>query len=836
MSAKVIQLRTFTGLQASDVAARQKQYGKNIFQQKSSRNFFRIAWDILRDPMFLLLIIAAALYLVLGDTNEGFMMLAAMTFVAAISLFQEMKSSRALQALKQYTEPRVTVIRDGKDMIIATEDLVPGDLVMLEEGMKVVADATILQENDFTADESILTGESIPVEKNEQEGHNLIYQGTTVNSGKCIARVLATGNNTILGKLGKTVGSYQSPKTLLQLQLNHFVKRFALLGFIGFVIIFLVNYLHYHQWATSLLFALTMALSVIPEEIPVAFSSFMALGAYQMSKLGIISRQPQVVETLGAVNVICLDKTGTITENKMQVKFLYDYKTDTVLDLSQNEIMAFEQVLVFGMLASEKDPFDSMEKAIWEAFETKVTSTWSRQLNMVYEYPLQGEPPMMTHVYASGENKIAAAKGAPEKIISVCRLPDPDKRKVTEQVMHMASRGYRVIGVAGADHKDGPMPVNHDEFMWRFKGLLFLYDPPRENMADVIRKFQDAGIKVKLLTGDFPQTAVNIAGQVGITGDKDFVTGEQVNKMTDEELKQVAMNTNIFARVFPETKLRIIEALKANGDIVAMTGDGVNDGPALKASSVGIALGKKGTEIARQAADLVITDDNLERMVTAISEGRKIFSNLKKAIRYIISIHIPIILVASVPLIFNWVFPNIFTPVHIIFLELIMGPTCSVFFEREPMEADLMRMQPRAKTVGLFTREELMVSIVQGLIIAGGILVLYYQFMNSGKSIEYTRMIVFTTLIFSNVFLTFTNRSFSRSLYYTLRYKNNLVPWIVLLSVLFLVSLHFIPFVQALFRIAPVNAGGFWLSFGVAATITLWFELYKTFFIKSEKK
>jgi Ca2+-transporting ATPase len=384
------------------------------------------------------------------------------------------------------------------------------------------------------------------------------------------------------------------------------------------------------------------------------------------------------------------------------------------------------------------------------------------------------------------------------------------------------------MGVASAIHTGPQFPATQDDFNWQFEGLLALYDPPKKNIAAVIKQFHEAKIDVKLITGDYPETAINIAGQVGILNYLKYVTGEDVMGMKDDDLKQVVKSTNVFARMFPDAKLKVIEALKANGEIVGMTGDGVNDGPALKAASIGIAMGQKGTEIAKQAADLILTDDNMERMITAVSEGRKIFSNLKKAVRYIISIHIPIILIASLPLLLGWSYPNIFSPIHIIFLELIMGPTCSIFFEREPVEKNIMLQYPRKRDAGIFTHEELLISMVQGIVIAFGVLFLYYYFMTSGASPEKTRTIVFTTLILSNVFLTFATRSFTKNIYYTFRYKNNLAPFILIISAIFLATLHLVPAVRSLFQLTSITTGQFWLCIGVAFASVMWFEVYKT--------
>ena len=820
------------GLSQDQIPLLQQQYGKNIFEASKQFRLFRVLKDILLEPMFLLLVIASCLYFILGDKNEGIMMAIAIIIVTTISIYQEVKSSLALKSLQQYTEPRITVIRGGKEEIIMTEELVPGDVLLLAEGMKVPADADIITSNDLAINESIITGESLPVEKNNAERKNKLYQGSTINSGKCTARVTETGKNTVLGKIGKSVSEYHASKTLLQAHVNRFVNRFALFGFAAFLVIFIINYYHYGAFVTSLLFALTLAMSVIPEEIPVAFSSFMALGAYKMSKLGIISRQPQVIENLGAVTTLCLDKTGTLTENRMVLKSIYNYEGDVLIDISDNSFLKNDEVLFYGTLASEAAPFDPMEKAILEANRKYNKDISLTGFQMAYEYPLEGRPPMMTHIYKKEETYTAAAKGAAERIMKICNLDSRNREKIQQQLIKLANNGYRVIAVCKALQPDHHFPKSQEEFAWNFVGLLALYDPPKKNITAVLKKISAAKIKLKILTGDYPETAMNIAGLAGIENYHKAVSGEDIMNMDDSQLKETIEHCNVFARMFPDAKVKVVNALKQHGEIVAMTGDGVNDGPALKLADVGIAMGNKGTETARIASDLVLTDDNLERIATAIGEGRKIFSNLMKALRYIISIHIPIILTASLPVILGWKYPNIFTPVHVIFLELIMGPTCSIFFEREPVEKNLMLLPPRNRAIRLFSVDELLVSIVQGLIITAGVLTLYFVFMQR-HSIGETRTIVFTTIISANVFLTFADRSFTENIFQTIRYKNNLAAVVVIISSLFLASLHLVPAVRNLFQLAQVTLSEFMLCLAVAFVSVMWFEVYKTGLSKS---
>jgi Ca2+-transporting ATPase len=535
-------------------------------------------------------------------------------------------------------------------------------------------------------------------------------------------------------------------------------------------------------------------MAAVPEEIPVAFSSFMALGAYRLSKTGIISRHPVVIENLGAVSVIGLDKTGTITENRMEVRSMYDHSTGKESPPGSSE------VLHFAYMASEENPFDEMEKAILKAYWD---GSGERMESPSYEYPLEGHPPMMTHVFGGPEKFTAAAKGAPERIMQACRLDDSVQESLKKMIMAKASEGHRIIAVAGC-HFQGDLPASQTDFPWEFKGLINLYDPPKKGVREVFEQIQAAGISIKLITGDYAQTAHNIATQVGIETGEKHVDGRTVMSQTMDELRKTVREHVLFARMYPEAKLRVIEALKLNGEIV----------------------GKFGTQIARQASDIILVDDDMRKVTEAIRQGRKIFSNLKKAIRYIISIHIPIILTASLPLLLGWKYPVLFTPIHVIFLELIMGPTCSIFFENEPEVPDLMKKPPRKRDIGLFTRQEMMISILQGLLITAGILTPYHLF-SQDHSLEEVRSVVFTTLLISNIFLTFTNRSFSEPLYRSIRYKNNLAPVVLGISILFLLSIHYISNVRILFGMASINGNEILVCLFSSLLSVIWIEGFK---------
>jgi Ca2+-transporting ATPase len=827
MAATLADINHYSGLKDSDIPSLLKKFGKNELTGQKRNGFLYAVWNILKEPMFIMLLVASSLYFILGEANEGLLMLVAMIFVVAISIYQETKSSNALQALKQYTQTRVRVIRDSREQNILSEELVPGDIMVLEEGNRVPADATILQSNDLTLNESVITGESVPVEKNNDQESSLIFQGSMINSGSCMARVTLTGNRTVLGKIGKSVDTGTSAKTLLEAQIGRFVKALAAFGLLAFALIWVINYVNSKDIVQSLLLGLTLAMSAVPEEIPVAFSTFMALGAAQMARLGIITRRAQTIENLGAVSIICLDKTGTITQNKMQVKEIYSYTSDESGDVDRKPGTDISRVLMYARLACEREPFDAMEKAIAEVYQASDDSGGYSKLEFIHEYPLGGRPPMMTHVYQSADGIIAGGKGAPERILKVCHLEKEEVKRMEKVVLQLTSSGYRVLAVCSAVNPVKPFPAMQDDFNWKFEGFLSLYDPPRENAGSVFEKWYGAGITISLVTGDYPETALNIATVTGIRHNGKYLTGDQVMEMQEEKLIQSTGGINIYARMFPEAKLKLINAFKANGQIIAMTGDGVNDAPALKSADVGIAMGKRGADLAKEVSDLIITDDNLEKITEAISYGRKIYSNFKKAIRYIISIHIPIILTASLPLILGWKYPAVFTPIHVIFLELIMGPTCSIFYEREPVEPDLMEKKPRSTLHNIFSGSELWLSVTQGIFIAAGLLFLYYYFMREKYSLEYVRSLVFTTIILSNIFLTFANRSFSESIFTTRHYKNSLAPWVLFISCGFLLAINMIPVLRNLFKLAPLSITHYMLCLGTSLLSVGWFELYK---------
>lgn len=690
------------GLTDEQVLLAREKFGQNTLNYKQENTILDAIIKLAKEPMIILLIVAALIYFVSGKVDDGVFLLSAVVIVSAISLFQDSRSRNALQKLKDLSQPNCKVIRNGETKEIKSEELVVGDFLIVEEGTSITADGVIIHSNDFSVNESILTGESFSVFKDKSKEDNIIFKGTTVASGLAIVTITHVGNQTKLGQIGTSLESIEEEKTPLEKQINSFIKKLVIAGAIVFLVVWGINFFHSHDILDSLLKALTLAMSIIPEEIPMAFTTFMAIGAWRLMKMGIVVKQMKTVETLGSATIICTDKTGTITQNKMSLARVFSLKSQKIAQPSlANEDE--KELIRTAMWASEPIPFDPMEIALHNAYSDLHEKDERPNFKLVHEYPLAGKPPMMTHVFENSlQKRIIAAKGAPEALMEVSNLSQEEIQQIETAIKTITGEGYRILGVGECDFKESQFPKLQQELKFKFLGIIAFYDPPKKNIETVLNHFYKAGISVKIITGDNAETTTAIAKQIGFKGFEHSLTGDELMKLSNAELQEKVMKTNIFTRMFPEAKLRIINALKEQNQIVAMTGDGVNDGPALKAAHIGIAMGKKGTEIAKQAASLILLDDDLSKMVDAVAMGRRIYTNLKKAIQYIISIHIPIILTVFIPLALGWIYPNIFSPVHIIFLELIMGPTCSIIFENEPMEKNTMSQKPRPFTSTFF--------------------------------------------------------------------------------------------------------------------------------------
>lgn len=824
------------GLTVDELKAARHNFGYNQMTPTHKRTWLIMLLDIIKEPMLILLLAISAIYFFVGNYEEAVFMLMAVVLVSGISFYQDNRSKNALEALEKLSEPLSKVIRDSTVVSIPTREIAMGDLCLTEEGKMINVDGTIVHSNDFSVNESSLTGESFSVFKDAKSTDNKVYSGTITVSGLAIFLVDKIGTATRLGQIGDSILNIKEETSPLQLQIRNFVKVMAIIGIVVFIIVCVFSYYQTGNLIESLLTGLTLAMSVLPEEIPVAFTTFMALGAWKLMREGVVIKRSSIVETLGSVTVVCTDKTGTITENMMHLKHLYNWQTDKTYDETDFNEKALKELISYAMWGSEPIPFDPMEKTMHKVYQKTQKIDIRQAYKMFHEYPLAGKPPMMTHLFENdAKERIIAAKGAPEAILEVCQLSDTVKDKIRTLITAFGQKGYRVLGVAKAKFEGNEFPKQQQDFKFDFLGLTVFYDPPKKGINEVFKQIYEAGIKLKVITGDNADTTSAIALQAGIINNAPAVNGNEITHYTAEELAVVTDRSILFTRMFPEAKLAVVNALKAKGEVVAMLGDGVNDGPALKAAHIGVAMGHKGTEIAKAAASLIITNDDLSKLIIGIAAGRRIYANIKKAIQYIISIHIPIILTVSLPLFLGWVFPQIFTPVHVIFLELVMGPTCSIVYESEPMEKNTMQRPPRLMSDTFLNWRELMISIIQGLAITFGVLFIYQITVYDGGTEEKTRAMVFSTLIFANIFLSFVNRSFFYSVFESFKNRNPLLIGITALVLTTLaVILYMTPFAR-FFKVTSLNLNELLIAILVAAISVFWFEVYK-FFIRRKSK
>ena len=816
------------GLTDEEVQRSHQKFGFNQLKQIEKNSWLKLLFDILCEPMLILLIIIAVIYLAVGNYGEALFMLAAIILVSGISFYQDNRSQKALEELEKLNEPLSRVIRNSMILEIPTHEIAVGDLCITEEGKMINADGKIVHSNDFSVNESSLTGESFSVFKDSSSDDRQVYNGTSTVSGLAVFEVEHIGKETKLGKIGESISAIKDEKSPLQKQIEQFLKYMAIIGIVVFLLVCAVNYYHTRNIVDSLLNGLTLAMSILPEEIPVAFTTFMALGAWKLMRDGIIIKKSNIVETLGSATVICTDKTGTITENSMHLKAVYDFKSDTIFNDHQFNDKSVSELIQYAMWSSEPVPFDPMEKSIHKVYGETQKEDLRPDFKMFHEYPLEGKPPMMTHLFKNEKGeRIIAAKGAPEAIINVCQLSDEDQIKIRKEIDDFGKNGYRLLGVSKSNFEGDDYPKKQQDIKFEFLGLVVFYDPPKKGIDEVFRKFTEAGIKIKVITGDNAQTTKSIALQAGITGISNPINGDEISHLSEEELMKIVDQKVLFTRMFPEAKLRVINALKRNNEVVVMLGDGVNDGPALKAAHIGVAMGEKGTEIAKAAAAVILTNDDLGKLVTAIAAGRRIYTNIKKAVQYIISIHIPIILTVSLPLFLGWAFPQIFSPVHVIFLELVMGPTCSIVYENEPMEKNTMTQKPRPISETFLTWRELVISIIQGLMITAGVLFVYQLTFRNGGNEDLTRTMVFTTLIFANILLSFANRSFYYTMFESFRNKNNLLIYITFATLLVLMVMLYVDPVSRFFKLTSLNLNQLLTAVSAAIISVMWFEIYK---------
>ena len=815
--------------------------GYNELPSSKPKSVINIAFGVVKEPMFLLLVACGTLYLFLGDIQEGLMLLSFVFVVMGIEFYQEKKTEKALDALKDLASPRALVIRDGETIRISGKEVVKGDIVVLQEGDRVPADARVMKSNNLLADESLLTGESVPVRKREwKEGDMIptpggddlpaVYSGSMIVQGNGLVKVTGTASNTEIGKIGKALDSVKEEPTQLKKEMGTLVKRLAIIGILLCVLVIAIYTITRGDLLKGFLAGITLAMAMLPEEFPVVLTIFLALGAWRMSKKSVLTRKPAAIETLGSATVLCTDKTGTLTQNKMTVTRLFNGTDFSSVIPGVTFAEPFHQIIEYGILSSQVNPYDPMEKAIINIGDQFLQNSEHIHTDWIMEkeYPLSKDLLAISRVFLNSatKEKVIAVKGAPEAIFDLCHLNSDIISGFEKAVETMASEGLRVLGVARADLITGELPTHQHDFEFGFVGLIGLSDPIRKNVPDAVKECYKAGIRVIMITGDYPVTATNIGKEIGIKNPELCITGSELKDMTEDELCERIKSVNIFARVIPEQKLKIVNALKKNNEIVAMTGDGINDAPALKASNIGIAMGEKGTDVAREASSLVLMDDNFASIVGAVKMGRKIFDNLQKALGYIFAIHVPIAGLSLIPVFFGNL-PLILWPVHIVFLELIIDPACSMIFEAEKEEKNVMSRPPKDINEPFFGARKIFFSCMQGVGILIISLLVYFIGLKTGYSEKSVRTLTFVTLIVANIAVILSNRSWTSGIFKIMVTPNKAVTWIVGGAIIFLILILYIPFLRDLFLFEKIGYPEIIICTLAGFSSIIWFEIYK---------
>jgi Ca2+-transporting ATPase len=835
------QTEELKGLSQKEASEILQKEGYNELPSSKPKSVFKIALGVVKEPMFLLLVACGTLYLFLGDIQEGLMLLSFVFVIMGIEFYQEKKTEKALDALKDLASPRALVIRDGETIRVPGKEVVKGDIVVLQEGDRVPADALVLKSNNLLADESLLTGESVPVSKREwREGDTTIlpggddlpfvYSGSMIVQGNGLVKVTAIALNTEIGKIGKALESVKEEPTQLKKEMGTLVKCLAVIGILLCILVIAVYTITRGDLLKGFLAGITLAMAMLPEEFPVVLTIFLALGAWRMSKKSVLTRKPAAIETLGSATVLCTDKTGTLTQNKMTVTRLFNGTDFSSVVSGDTFTEPFHEIIEYGILSSQVNPFDPMERAIINTGDRYLRNSEHIHADWVMEkeYPLSKDLLAMSRVFSNTGTKelVIAVKGAPEAIFDLCHLNSEKISQYEKAVAEMASDGLRVLGVARATIiSDDLPPVQHD-FDLEFVGLIGLSDPIRKNVPVAVKECYNAGIRVIMITGDYPVTATNIGKEIGIKNPELFISGSELKEMTEEELCERIKGVNIFARVIPEQKLKIVNALKRNREIVAMTGDGINDAPALKASNIGIAMGEKGTDVAREASSLVLMDDNFASIVGAVKMGRKIFDNLQKALGYIFAIHVPIAGLSLIPVLFADL-PLILWPVHIVFLELIIDPACTMIFEAEKEEKNVMSRPPKDINEPFFGAKKILFSCMQGVGIIVICLLVYFIGLKMGYSEKSVRTLTFVTLIVSNISVILSNRSWTSGIFKILSTPNKAVTWIVGGATIVLILILNIPFLLNLFQFEKIGYQELIICTLAGFFSITWFEIYK---------
>ncbi len=819
------------GLTAEDAASRLAADGPNELPRAGRRSLLRIVFEVLREPMLALLVAGGVAYLLLGDRAEALILLGFATFSVAVTVIQEARTENVLEALRDLSAPRALVIRDGVRIQVAGRDVVCDDLIVLEQGDRVAADAALIEAADLQADESLLTGESLPVGKAVApvtkgahrpggEGQPYVYSGSLVARGSGIARVLATGLGSEIGRIGQSLATLDTEAPRLRRETTQIVTWCAVGGGAVALLVVLLYGLLRGGWIEAVLAGITIGMSMLPEEFPVVLTIFLAMGAWRIGKVGVLTRRAAAIETLGSATVLCTDKTGTLTENCMSLAELWLPSGEThrlSLDMFPNQ---FEHLIETAARASAADPTDPMEVAL-HAARAEVSANSAVTSTLVHAYPLRPDLLAMSNVWEDGDALTITAKGAPEAIARLCHLSGAPLAALTAAVDAMAARGIRVLAVATATPPDRSWAESQLGYAYSLVGLVGLADPLRPTVPAAVAECRSAGIRVVMITGDYAATARSIATQAGIA-EGDVLSGDDLAALDDAQIAERLKTVTVFARIMPEQKLRIVQAFKASGEIVAMTGDGVNDAPSLKAAHIGIAMGKRGTDVAREASAIVLLDDDFGSIVQSVRLGRRIYDNIRKAMAFIFAVHVPIAGLALLPLFFG--LPILFGPIHIALLEMVIDPVCALVFEAERDEDDIMQRRPRNPAEPLFSFDMIAWSVFQGMVAFAMLATVFFvETWNAMPEAE-LRALVFFALIAEIVALILVNRSFSASLSAAFNGHNTALRYVALAIAGVAALILFVPQAQIWLKFGSIGWSDMALAIGLGVVLLILLE------------
>ncbi len=814
-----------SGLDSATAARRLADDGPNDIGVSQRRTLPAIAKEVASEPMFLLLLAAGAVYLLIGDRFEALVLTGFVLVIMGITILQERRTDNALAALRELSSPRALVVRDGAERRIAGRDVVRGDVLVLGEGDRVPADGRLLETHDLAIDESMLTGESLPVPKTTGD---TVSAGTLVVQGQAVAEVVATGRHTDMGRIGASLEQIELQSSPLRAEMGRLTRRFAVAGGLVASVLVAAYWLLRGDLPQAVLAGIALAMSLLPQEFPVIMIIFFAFAARRLARFQVLTRRLDAIETLGETSVLCVDKTGTLTENRMEVVALHPRADDAGRGETDGALSPAQQALLHhALLASEADPHDAMEKAIHRLAgderngPVRVEPHWT----LAREYELSPALPAMTHAWDHGDGCVVAIKGAPEAVAALCQLSAPERRQLADDAGRLADRGLRVLGVARAAHGLGQeWPDTPHGFGFEWLGLLALADPLRAEVPPAIAQCRHAGIRVVMITGDHPRTALAIAQEAGIPGGR-VLTGTDLAAMDEDALAAAARDVNVFARVRPQQKLLLVEALKRQREVVAMTGDGVNDAPALKAAHIGVAMGQRGTDVAREAGALVLLKDDFSSIVSAIRMGRRTFANMRQAMVYTVAVHVPIVGLSLLPVIFG--LPLMLTPLHIAFLELVIDPACSVVFEAEEGDASLMQQPPRKPEEPLLSRRDAVQSVTYGLLTTAASFGGYALLLDAGQAVASAAASAFVLLVMANAVLILPSRSRERGWRRLWSGLPRVSAWVMAGTVAGLWVVTMVPAIAAAFRFTPLAAGAWWLSALAGVAMLGIFQLVK---------